>query len=527
MPAKPSASAVGAAPRTHEPERIRPQEGLRASMAVNPKKLRPYDEPPRRHRRLIPDGPNSAATGFLTVSLLWLFAATGIGAFWAAQLLFPDQLTIRMDAPVPMLGSLAVDVSPATVLAGFRDAVVFGWLSNAGFAAILFVMPRLLGVRLEGTPLAFAGLGAWNVGVAAGLVTVYLPSLAQAGPLGEFALPADGLLLLGLLAVNAVFWRPVVTARSGLPYISIWYFGIGLLALLGAYTLGAAIAAGAPFIGLNQTAVALVNAFVERAVEAYWLLGVALGTLHYVIPRVTGNPLYSGPLAIVAWVLWLGFAGLSALSGLVDPSVPYAVTSLGRTGIILMVAPIFLSVANLTLSIHGRWSLALSPGSLAYALVALSFLMATAVLEAVATLGSVQQLVRGTEWPTGVWVFATLGGFTFVLFALIDHAQPRLLRRVWGGSFLTDAQLWTTLAGTAIGGLALMATGLAHGSLLLEGTPPDQVAGGLVIFRFVAAGALGLTTLGAISAIAGLFLIYTTAPRAEYAIGPAAPAVAH
>ena len=513
-------------PRTHEPDRIRLQEALRASMAVNPKKLRPYDEPPRRGRRLIPDGPDSAATGFLTVSLLWLLVATGIGAFWALQVLFPDQLSVRMDAPVPMLGSVPVEVSPATAFAGFRDATVFGWLSNAGFAAILFVTPRLLGVRLEGAPVAFAGLAAWNLAVV-GLVAIdYLPSAAQPGALAILSLLNDGLLLLGALAVNAAFWRLLLTARRGLPYISVWYFGIGLLGLLGAYTLGAAAAAGAQFISLSPTAVALVDAFVARAIEAVWLLGVALGALHYVIPRVTGNALYSGPLAIVAWVLWLGFGGLSALAVLVDPSVPFVVTSLGRTGLVLMVAPVFLSVANLALSIHGRWTLALSPGSLAYALVALAFLMATTVLEAVGALGSVQAHLRDTEWPIGVWTFAALGAFTFALFALIDHAEPRLLRRAWGGSFLTDAQLWTMLAGTAIAGLALMAGGLAHGSLLVEGTPPDQLGPNLVVFRMVAAAGLGLTTLGALSALVGLFLIYTTAPRAEFSVGPV-PAAAH
>ena len=49
-------------------------------MTVNPKKLRPYDVPPKRRRSLIPEAPDSAATGFLVAAALWLAIATGLGA---------------------------------------------------------------------------------------------------------------------------------------------------------------------------------------------------------------------------------------------------------------------------------------------------------------------------------------------------------------------------------------------------------------------------------------------------------------
>ena len=48
------------------------------------KKLRPYDEPPRRRRRLIPGAPDSAAGMWFGVAALWLVIATGIGLLWIA-----------------------------------------------------------------------------------------------------------------------------------------------------------------------------------------------------------------------------------------------------------------------------------------------------------------------------------------------------------------------------------------------------------------------------------------------------------
>lgn len=481
-------------------------------MAVNPKKLRPYDEPPRRKRPLIPSQPDSAAAGFLVLAFLWLAAATGIGVLWVAMQLFPDQLTLTFQIPMPIGDPLALEISPSTVTSGFSNALVFGWLSNAAFAAILFVTPRILGTRLADDAMAFGGLAVWNIAVASGLALVYLPDVAATGLLAEFPLPVDGLLLLGLLIITGVFFRTLLASRQRLPYVSVWFFGLALLALLGAYTLGA----GIPLLNLGEVTEALVNAFVARAIVAYWVLGVALGALFYVVPRATGNPLYSRAMALLAWLLWAAFAGLSAVGALVDPSVPYAVTTIGSAGSILLVAPVVLAVANLALSIQGRWSLALTPGTVGLALAAMGFLLSTAMLEAIGALRSVQLLVRGTEWEMGVWIFATLGSGTFALFAILEHAAPRVFRRDWRGSPLTDVQLWATFAGTALAGLTLMAAGIAHGSLLTEGAPPEEITATLAWFWVVAGSGLGLVALGGLAGLVNLFLLYTTGPHAEY-----------
>jgi cbb3-type cytochrome oxidase subunit 1 len=162
-----------------------------------------------------------------------------------------------------------------------------------------------------------------------------------------------------------------------------------------------------------------------------------------------------------------------------------------------------------------------------FALVSMAFLLASALLEAIGALRSVQGLVRGTEWMTGVVTLSTLGAATLAFFALADHAAPRLFRRDWAGSVLTDAQLWAGFAGATLGGLALVGAGIVHGSLMREGAPPEEISGTLLWFRLVAAGGLGLAALSAVCMLATLFLIYTTARRAEYTLADASPASGH
>jgi cytochrome c oxidase cbb3-type subunit 1 len=502
---------VGPEPMPHN-RTTRTQEDLRAPMAVNPKKLRPYDEPPKVRRSLIPSAPDTSATLFMVVSLLWLAVATGIGMLWVATLVFPDQVKLALEFQVPIIGTLAIDVSRQTVESGFVNALVFGWLSNAGFAAILFITPRLVGHPLVNEAMGFGAVGMWNLGLAAGLATIYLPQWSHPGLLTEIPWLIDGLMLLGLFTVFGAFNRTLLAGERTFPYVSILFFELALLAFLGVFGLGTL----AELLPLNETADALVSAFLARAISTYWVLGIALGALFYVVPRASLNPLASGGMALLAWLLWAAFAGLSAIGALVDPSIPFVITSMGHVGTMLLVAPIFLVVANLALTLQGRWSLALTTGTLAFALISMVFLLGVGLLEAVGALRSVQELVRGTEWEIGAWLLGSLGAATFALFAAIDHAAPRALRRDWRHGFTVDAQLWAMLAGAALAAFALIGGGIAHGSLLAEGAAQEDINGTLIWFRAVAGAGLGLAALSAVSALASIFLIYTTARRAEY-----------
>jgi cytochrome c oxidase cbb3-type subunit 1 len=493
-------------------------------MAVNPKKLRPYDQPPRVRGSLIPSRPDSAASAFLVLSVLWLIAAAGLGALWVLMLSFPDQLRLSMEFELPIIGAIAIEASAATVSTAFLHALVFGWLSNAGFAAVLFITPRILGARLVGERVAWGGMALWNLGVASLVAVDYIPTLSSGGRLALLGLPIYGLLLLAMLNVNAGFWRTLLASRERVPYVSVWFFGLALLAFMGAVALDAAAQAAAILISLDATAVALVQAFATRMIATYWVLGVALGTLFYVIPRATLNALSSGGMAAVSWVLWAGLSAISALAALVDPSVPFFVTTLGNVGTMLLVAPVFLAVATLATTMRGSWTAALSPGTLGFALASMAFLLAATLLEAIGALRSVQGLLRGTEWSTGATILGSLGAATFALYAFAEHAAPRMFRRDWGGSLLTDAQLWATFAGVMLSGLALVSGGIAHGSLMRDGAPPEAVSGTLIWFRVVTAAGLGLVALGAACAATNLFLIYTTARRADYAPAEAIPA---
>lgn len=492
------------------------------TVTSNPKTMRPYDAPPRRRRSLIPSGPDSAATGFFVAAALWLAVATGLGTL-AIGLRLVD---FAFNVPLGVF-DLSFTVDARRVDYAFINATVYGWLTNAGFAAIAYMTSRLLGRRLAMGPAAFGGLVIWNLALAGGLGALYVFDLGANAPLTAFPwLINGGLATAALLVTGALLVTAGATLRSA--YVSLWFAAVGLLALVGLLGLSALIGLLDFVIGFDELLVALVSAFIDRGIAVLWLLGAAYATLHYVVPRATGQPLASSGMAMLTFLAWLVLAPVATLAVLVDPAIPFFITSAGIVATILLLVPAALAVTNLAQTMHGRWTLVFGPGTAAFAVVALAFLFAAALLESIGALRSVDGFLGGTDWTRGVFLWAALGTFSFAAFAMAEHAVPRILRRAWGGGLLSGAQLWLAFGGVTLAGLALMGGGLAEGSLLAQGTPPDEIASGVIGYRAMAFAGLGMVALAGVALVLNLFLMYTSGRPADYAVpGNAAAATGH
>lgn len=488
-------------------------------MTVNPKKLRPYDEPPRRRRRLIPDGPDSAATGFFVAAALWLAVATGLGVLAIGLRLVSFELSF------PLLFDQSFTFDVRRVDFAFVNATVYGWLTNAGFAAVAFMTPRLLGRRLAMEAGLNGALAIWNLTLVGGIAALYVFDLGANAPLTAFPWLIDGGLAFAALIVTGVFLATAATSLRT-SYVSLWFAGVALLALLGLLSLNAGMGLLDFIIDLDELLVALVSVFIERATSVMWLLGMAYAVLHYIVPRGTGQPLAWAGTGMLTFLTWLVLAPLAGLSTLADASIPYVITSIGIVATILLLVPASLTVMNLAQTMQGRWTLAFGSGTAAFALVSLAFLFAASLLEAIGALRAVNLLVGGTDWERGAFVWAAYGTFTFAAYAMAEHALPRILRRAWGGGFLSSAQLWLAFGGSTLAGLAMMGGGMAEGSLLSQGTALEAVGDQLLVYRAAALLGLGMVALSGVTFLLNLFLMYTTGERTDYAAVSAQSAAA-
>jgi len=486
---------------------------------VNPKKLRPYDEPPKRRRTLIPDRPDSAATGFLVLATLWLAFAAGLGVLAIGLRIVPFELSIPFG-----IFELAFELEGPRVDAAFINATVYGWLTNAGFGAIAFFTPRLTGRPLAMEKGLNVALVIWNLTLLGGIASLYVFEFVPFAPLTALPWLIDGGLAFAALIVTGAFFVTAAASLRG-AYLSLWFAAVALLGLLGLLGLGATIGLVDWIIGLDDLLEALASAFIDRTLVTVWLLGMAYAVLHYVVPRAASQPLAWGGVGWLTWLTWLALAPASALAVLVDVSIPFFVTTLGEVATMLLIVPAGLAVGNLVATMQGRWTILFGRGAGAMAAVALAFLFASSLIEAIGALRDVRMLVGGTEWGDGAFIWAAYGAFSFAAFALAEHAFPRILRRAWGGGLLASAQLWLGFAGAALAGVALMGAGLAEGSLLIHpgGAPPEDPS--LIVFRGLALAAFGLVALSGLAMLANLFLMYTSAEPIAYVV-PGQPAQA-
>ena len=488
-------------------------------MTVNPKKLKPYDTPPKRRRSLIPGAPDSAATGFFVAAALWLALATGLGVLAIGMRIVPVSFRFGLG-----LFDLALNFDLRRVDYAFVNATVYGWLTNAGFAAVAFMTPRLLGRRLAMEKGLNGALVIWNLSLAGGIAALYVFDLGPHAPLTAIPWLMGGGLALGALIVTGAFLATVASSLRA-SYVSLWFAAVALLALLGLVSLNAGLGLLDVFLDIPELWIALASVYTERAISVMWLLGMAYATLYYVVPRGTGQPLAFAGIGMLSFVTWLVLAPVAGLTAVVDVSIPYVITSVGIVATMLLLVPAALTVVNLVQTMQGRWTLVFGAGAAAFAIVALAFLFAASLLDAIGALRVVDQLVGGTGWERGAYLWATYGTFTFAAFALAEHALPRMLRRAWGGGILSGAQLWLTFGGVTVAGLALMGGGLAEGSLLAAGTAPDAVDEAVMIYRVIAFLGFGLVALAGLAFLANLFLMYTSGERIDY-VAPAQPAAA-
>ena len=486
---------------------------------VNPKKLRPYDTPPKRRRSLIPGAPDSAATGFLVAAGLWFALASGLGVL--SILLRIGHFGINF--PLGLF-DLAFQLDERRVDAAFVDATVYGWLTNAGFAAIAFMAPRLTGRRLVGEQGMMIALAIWNLSLLGGIAALYVFDLGPNQALTAMPWLMTGGLAFGALLVTASALGTIAPALRT-AYVSLWFAGVALLGLLGILGLVATVGLVDWFLHFDELPLALFSAFVERAIPALWLLGMAFATLHYVVPRAAGQALASGGVAILTWLSWLFLAPVSALAVLVDPSIPFFVVTLGSVATMLLLLPASLAAANLAATVRGRASVLLVPGPAAAAFMSVVFLLASSLLAGIRSLEAVALHVGGTEWDNGFFIWTMYGAFTLAAVALTQQALPRTLKRAWSPTLLSAATMWLVFIGVTIAGVALMGGGIAEGSFVAQGAAPEDIDAGLLGYRAVAFGAFGLVALGGLTHLADMFLLYTSARPVMYAV-PGAPAAA-
>lgn len=397
----------------------------------------------KRSRTGVVRGADSADRVALFLAGVFLLLAIGLQVLASLKLAYPSFLA---GAGVFSYGRL----QPMANM-----AALFGWLTFSNLAIIYFLLPRLTGTRLWNEPLAvLATIGSAAVTLLA-IVAVGL-GYTDGRPLADFHVIADALLLVSYLVPLAVALQTISHRTETSTYVSLYYVVAGILWLIGA-TLVGNFPSQAVVGGIAQ------NVFYTSTIYSQWAVGVGVGAAYYIVPKVTGNPLYSRSLAMVGFwslvitSLWAGLA-----NQIYGPMGDWA-ESIGAVFAFGMIIPALAVLANLAGTMQGKWDMFRTHADVRFAIAGSVAAALVALVAGIQGFRSVSAVIGLTPFSSGTQVATVWGVGSLFAFSFGYHAVPRTFGRKVFSVSLGKTQLRLTLIGVVLAAGALWAAGLAAG----------------------------------------------------------------
>jgi cytochrome c oxidase cbb3-type subunit 1 len=384
---------------------------------------------------------------FFTTGLLWLLVSTSLAVVNALQLVFPDFLGFSFSN----FGRL----SPVASV-----TFSYGWCSMAAMGVAAWLISRLSSRPLIGKTVATLGAVLWNVGLLLGVISILTGKMSALAGL-EMPSSAYAVMLSGFGLIAMCFLLSFRNTGEKVPISA-------MFVIAGVCWLGWSLFAGNLLLatkGVHGVIAQLVADWTSSGFVWMWLVPVSLGAAYFVIPKVTGEPIFSGPLGRGCFWLYIFVAGLTGSARLAGGPIPVWLSSLSASAAILLLVPVFGSIYNLIASSRGSRRAGNSP-SARFTIFGLGIFLSAALLNAVGSLRSVHYMVQFTLFDSGVSALVLNGFVTMALFGAIYFIMPRISGCEWLSSTLISIHFLGAAYGTTMGSLMLVFSGLASGAAL-------------------------------------------------------------
>lgn len=384
---------------------------------------------------------------FFTSAAAWLLFATVMGAL--------SSLKLR----VPGLWEACPYMGYGRLFPVHFNALVYGWAMQAGVGVLLWMMARLTRSRLRHPVMLIVAGHIWNAAVAIAVIAIWFGA-------GRSILLLDfpGWLwpVFAVAYAMIVVWIiPMFQARRNtLFYISelyligaaVWFPWIFITANL-------VINKGsAPVMGAGA------NVWYVSNLIHFWMAPIALAIAYYIIPKISGKPIYSYPLAQVTfWLLAFlsGWTGLARYMGGPFPAWMAAVS--GAANIFILLA-ILAAVSNLMLTLRGSTKLWEYSPSLRFTVLGMLMLAIYAVLSALSSSFVFGKQLQFTHFLVGLDTLAFYGFFSMTVFGAFYFIVPRITGAEWPSGARIRSHFWFSTYGIITMVTTMLIGGIAQGS---------------------------------------------------------------
>ena len=390
---------------------------------------------------------------FAIMTVVWGIVGMLVGAFIAAQLIWPDL-------------NLAPWLSYGRLRPLHTNAVIFAFGGSALFATSYYVVQRTCHARLFGDGLAAFTFWGWQAVIVLAAVTLPL-GYTSSKEYAELEWPIDILITLVWVSYAVVFFGTIVKRKIAHIYVANWFFGAFILTVAVLHLVNSAA------IPVSLTKSYSAYAGVQDAMVQWWyghnavgffLTAGFLGMMYYFIPKQAGRPVYSYRLSVVHfWALiftymWAGPHHLHYTA------LPDWAQSIGMIFSLVLLAPSWGGMINGIMTLSGAWHKLRTDPILKFLVVSLSFYGMSTFEGPMMSIKTVNALSHYTDWTVGHVHSGALGWVGMVTIGSLYYLIPRLFGRTEMHSIrLVTLHFWVATIGIVLYIAAMWIAGVMQG----------------------------------------------------------------
>ena len=395
---------------------------------------------------------------FVGMTVVWALFGMLAGVWAAAQMTWP---ALNLDLAWLTFGRLR------TV---HTNAVVFGFGGSALIGTSFYIVQRTCQVRLFAPALAWFVFWGWQLGLAAGMATLFM-GINTGKEYAEFEWPLDVAITLVWVSYAVVFFGTLATRKIVPIYIANWFYGALIIVVAMLHLVNSAevpVSALKSYSAYAGSRDAIVQWWYGHNAVGFFLTGGFLGMMYYFLPKQAGQPTWSYRLSIVAF--W-GFVFTYIWAGphhLHYSAIPDWIQNLGMAMSLVLLLPSWGTMVNGIMTMSGAWQRLRGNPGLKFTVLALAFYGLATFEGPMLAIKSVNVLSHYTEWTVGHVHSGALGWNAFITFGALYYLVPVICGRKLFSVRLAHIHLGLALAGVMIYILAMWGAGVTQGLLWLN-----------------------------------------------------------
>lgn len=406
--------------------------------------------------RIVSNQEGSASRNFMISAIFWSLLAMGAGLLAATEFTFPDLVHNVPQLAMPHLRMFHV------------NGVAVGWLSMGYVGVMFYMVPSLAKTKLWSERLGNVTMWAWNV-LMIGAFCTLLNGVTEGREYAELCAVLDVMVLAALIMVAINVYMTVLHRRVKKLYVSLWYFLGALFWFPLVYFIGQRTFV--PMPGLND---AITGWFYGHNILGMWFTIIGVGMMYYLLPRTSGNPLYSHGLSMLGfWGIALFYAPTGTHHILQSP-VPEWLKAIAVISSVFLLVPVLTVLTNFFMTMRGKWHVAVTDMATRFTVTSCLFYLLTCLQGPFQATRWINWYLHFGQWVVGHAHLALLGTFTFILTAAIYYGMPRVTGKQWYSTGLIRAHYWLITLGFLLMLISLTTAGLIQSAGWNFGIPIDQ-----------------------------------------------------